>query len=142
MFKSKGFIGVVGAVLALSLPAPAVQASELIKLGKLLVTGKRAPSTEAKPAADKPAARLESSAQPSGERPAASHQAAGRAAAEPADSTPAAYDWMERERERDRERERQAVEPRAPVTDTAPRAGGAAGGGRSPAPQQGMDAAH
>lgn len=59
MLKSKAWVVAVVAVAAL-LPAPPVQASELVKLAKLLVTGKRAPAaTEAaKPVAPQ-AARSE-----------------------------------------------------------------------------------
>ena len=52
--KTKGLIVGMVVLLAVGLPAPPAQASELVKLGKLLVTGKRAPSTDAKPAADTP----------------------------------------------------------------------------------------
>lgn len=128
MFKTKGLIVGLVVLLAVSLPAPSAQASELVKLGKLLVTGKRAPSTEAKPAADKPAAPRAEPAAPSAERQTA-QQGAARPAAEAAEAPPQGYDWAER----------QGVDSsRMPATDSAPRAGGERVG-RSPAPQQSME---
>jgi hypothetical protein len=129
MFKTKGLIVGLVVLLAVSLPAPSAQASELVKLGKLLVTGKRAPSTDAKPVADKPAAPRTEPSAPSAERQAAQQQAATRLTTEAAEASPTGYDWAER----------QGVESsRMPATDSTPRAG-AERVGRSPAPQQNME---
>jgi hypothetical protein len=50
MMKSKSLLIALAVALAASLPAPSAQASELAKLGRLIVTGKRAPAPEPKPA--------------------------------------------------------------------------------------------
>ena len=44
MLKTKGWMLMVAMAGALLLPAAPVQASELVKLGKLIVTGKRGPA--------------------------------------------------------------------------------------------------
>jgi hypothetical protein len=127
MLKSKAWMMGVAVVLAATLlPAPSAQASELIKLGKLLVTGKRAPSTgaDAKPAVpasrDSAAERYVPRADASAERGATA--APPRVSPEAVTETPA-VDWGER----------QPIEtnPR-----TAP--GGGERVGRSPPPSNGM----
>lgn len=127
--KTKGLIVGLVVLLAVGLPAPSAQASELVKLGKLLVTGKRAPSTEAKPAADKPAAARAEPAAASAERQGA-QQGASRLATEAAEAAPQGYDWPA---------DRQGVDNnRLPATESSPRSGGDRVG-RSPAPQQNME---
>lgn len=129
MFKTKGLIVGLMVLMAVSLPAPSAQASELVKLGKLLVTGKRAASADAKPAADKVVAPRAEPAAPSAERQAAQQPNAGRQAAEATESPPQVYEWADRH----------GVESsRMPATDSTPRTG-AERVGRSPAPQQSME---
>jgi hypothetical protein len=48
MMKSKSLLIALSVALAVALPAPSAQASELAKLGRLIVTGKRAPAPEPK----------------------------------------------------------------------------------------------
>lgn len=50
MPKSRNALVLAVAALAFALPAPSSQASELVKLGRLIVTGKRNPVVEPKPA--------------------------------------------------------------------------------------------
>ncbi len=62
MTKSKSTLIALAVALAAALPAPSAQGSELAKLGRLIVTGKRAPAAEPKPA---PAAPQRESVLPS-----------------------------------------------------------------------------
>lgn len=64
MMKSKSTLIALAVALAAALPAPSAQGSELAKLGRLIVTGKRAPAAEPKAA---PAAPQRESS-PSAER--------------------------------------------------------------------------
>ncbi len=129
MLKSKvWFVGVL-VVIASGLPPAPAQASELVKLGKLLVTGKRTPSAEARPVAEKPAPRAElaAPATPAAERQGAGQTAAaGRVADAPSSGDAhTGYEWVERQAEN-----RQP----APASEGAPR-------GAAPAPQPGGAAA-
>ena len=132
MFKTKGWIVGLMVLAAAGLPAPSAQASELVKLGKLLVTGKRAPSVEAK-VAPAPAA-LRSSAEAQAAEPrgtAATGGGGGRAAIESAVEAPA-VDWSDRQPET-------GSNPRSSPPAEPSRGAGGERVGRSPAPAaQGM----
>ncbi len=130
MLKIKALILGLTVVVASLLPAPSAQASELVKLGKLLVTGKRAPSAVAdtKPAAaaghrDGASERFVPRTEAIGERGGAA--VAPRVSPEAVSDAPS-VDWGER----------QPVESNPRV---AP-GGGAAGDriGRSPPPGNGL----
>jgi|GEM_PF-5562833 len=124
MFKTKGWIVGLVVVAAVGLPAPSAQASELVKLGKLLVTGKRAPSVEAKAAPAPVAPRSVESQQTEQRAPAGGTSA--RPAAEALVEVPV-IEWSERQPE--------ASNPR--TTPVAEPSRGGERVGRSPAPAQG-----
>lgn len=94
MLKSKGWI-VAGVLAAALLPAPPVHASELVKLAKLLVTGKRAPAETAAVAKPVPPAR-ESADSRWSTAPRSEERATGAPARqEPGEA--AAADWAQNE---------------------------------------------
>lgn len=126
MLKSKAWIVGLLVALATGVPAPSAQASELVKLGKLLITGKRTPTPEVKPAAEKPASPRQEASNGVTERP-ASHSSS-RLSVEALADIHQADDWPER-----------AVESRQtsqPAADNVPR------NGPSTAPQPGAGAAN
>lgn len=113
MLKSKAWVVGVLVAVATGFPAPPAQASELVKLGKLLVTGKRTPTAEAKTAADRPTPSRQESSHAAAERQSlpSTSRLHGDAMAEPQQ----ADDWPER-----------AVESRQvsqPAADNVPRNG-------------------
>lgn len=58
MPKSRNVLVLAFVALAFALPTPSSEASELVKLGRLIVTGKRNPAVEPKPAPAAPQREL------------------------------------------------------------------------------------
>jgi hypothetical protein len=140
MLKSKAWVIAVVAAAAL-LPAPPVHASELVKLAKLLVTGKRAPAaTEAAKPSPPPAARPDAaerwaparSAEPAAGERAPVLNLRGEAAPEPAAPAAPSADWQ------GQDRGESAPSPRPVPAETNPNRGDRFEAASAPTPRRSL----